>query len=203
MTADPKFLAAYKQATHQQVEKRDITNELQKGDPGFLKEMETFLRSLGIGYAGGIPSSLLARQDLETTKLAKSQAKKDSVAKAGDMMYCVRTNGTEYFRTPVKAEAEEMLGVLTSQGQFAVLIQEKIMGAEKGQVETTGKQLDHAVVAAEKAEDTEEKDDLATRIKTIQLKRQKATIAERSKEVGKGGKKFKDVWGALKGPNKN
>ena len=116
-------------------------------DPSFLKEVDTFLRKLGIGYAGPVPSSLLSRQDLEgSTRSEKSFAK-----------------------------------------------------TEKGAVETTGKQLDSAVRAAEKAEDTEEKDDLASRIKNIQLRRQKATIAERSKEaVGKGQKpNFKAVWGAL------
>lgn len=232
----------------------DAFKSMEHDDPNFGKEVETFMRTLGIGEAGPVPSSLMARQDLEgpsrasKAMFAKNAVKKDGssslsvwydagdnspkcevygnvidaeaavkrlkelgyenvrivssqgdVAKAGDKMYLIRTNGMEYARFDKKADAEECLAMLTAQGQFAVMIEETVMfAAEKGAVEVTGKQLDRAVKEAAHAEDTEERDDLVSNIKNIQLKRQKATIAERSKSAG--GKKFKDVWGSLTRP---
>jgi hypothetical protein len=64
---------------------------------------------------------------------------------------------------------------------------------KKGQVETTGKQLERAVDEAKN--DDVDTDTVVDRIKNIQLKRQKATIAERSKAME--GKSFKQTWGKL------
>lgn len=119
-----------------------------------------------------------------------------SAEKAGDVCWVIRTNGMEYARFYAKNEAEECLAMLTSQGQFAVMVREEVV-AEKGAVEQTGKQLANVVRQAAKAESTEEKDDLVTNLKAIQLKRQKATIQARTK-AARGS--FKEVWGGL---NKN
>lgn len=231
----------------------DALKSMEHNDPNFGKEIETFMRTLGIGEAGPVPNSLLSAQDLEGSTRTKNMVMKSKVAKdgsaslsvwyhddmgnrkcevyqnivdaeaavkrfkeldykdvyvvssqddmtkAGDKMFLIRTNGMEYARFDKKADAEECMAMLTAQGQFAVMIEETVVtAAEKGQVETTGKQLDRAVKQAEKAEDTEEKSTLIDNIKNIQLKRQKATIAERSKSAN--GKNFKQVWGSLTRP---
>lgn len=232
----------------------DALKSMDYNDPAFGKEVETFMRTLGISGAGPVPVSLMSAQDLEgatrasKAMFAKNAIKKDGssslsvwyhddygnrkcevhgnivdaeaavkrfkelgykdvyvvssqddMTKAGDKMFLIRTNGMEYARFDKKADAEECLAMLTAQGQFAVMIEETVVSAaEKGVVETTGKQLDHAVKEAAEAEDTEEKSNLVNNIKNIQLRRQKATIAERSKSAG--GKKFKDVWGSLTRP---
>lgn len=231
----------------------DALKSMEYTDPNFGKEVDEFMRTLGIGEAGPVPNSLLSRQDLEgnrTTKnkksIEKSQVSKDgsaslsvwydagdgsrkcevymnvvdaeaavkrfkemgyenvyvvssqdSMTKAGDKMYLIRTNGMEYARFDKKADAEECMAFLTAQGQFAVMIEETVMSAEKGAVETTGKQLDRALKQAEKPQDTEEKSTLVDNIKNIQLKRQKATIAERSKSVTPSAKAFKETWGKI------
>jgi hypothetical protein len=56
----------------------------------------------------------------------------------------------------------------------------------KDSVGATGKQLDKQLAASEKVTSTEQADTVANRIKTIQIKRQKATIAAR--------KSFKQFW---------
>lgn len=233
----------------------DALKSMEYTDPAFGKEIETFMRTLGIGEAGPVPHSLLSRQDLERSteknvvmksKVAKDGSSslsvwydagdnspkcevymniidaeaavkrlvemgyenvrivssQDGMSKAGDKMYLIRTNGMEYARFDKKADAEECLAMLTAQGQFAVMIEETIMmAAEKGAVEVTGKQLNNAVKQAAAAEDTEEKSTLVDNIKNIQLKRQKATIAERSKSAAKpSAKAFKDVWGKITRP---
>ena len=119
-----------------------------------------------------------------------------TTTKSGDKSWVIRCNGTEWGRYTKKSDAEESLSYLTNQGTYAVLIVESVIeGAEKGAVETTGKQLDRAVEAAKY--DNSSAEDLVGRMKSIQLKRQKATIKERSKESA--GKSFKDVWGGLGG----
>lgn len=238
--------------------KSESLKSMSHDDPRFSKEVEQFMRTLGISGAGPLPQSLMARQDLErgrTTKKTMEFAKKrvtkdgssslsvwydagdnspkcevhgnvvdaeaavkrlkelgyqnirivssqdDSMTKAGDKMFLIRTNGMEYARFDKKADAEECLAMLTAQGQFAVMIEETVVSSEKGRVETTGKQLDHAVKEAAEAEGTEEKSTLIDNIKNIQLRRQKATIAERSKSAAApSAKAFKDVWGKITRP---
>lgn len=237
--------------------KSDTIKSMSHNDPGFSKEVEQFMRTLGISGAGPVPHSLMARQDLEsgrttkTMEFAKKRITKDGsntlsvwyhdnygnrkcevfanivdaeasvkrltemgykdvyivtgagdMVKTGDKMFLIRTNGMEYARFDKKADAEECLAMLTAQGQFAVMIEETVLSAaEKGRVEVTGKQLDHAVKEAAEAEDTEEKSTLVDNIKNIQLRRQKATIAERSKSAAvPSAKAFKDVWGKITRP---
>ncbi len=62
----------------------------------------------------------------------------------------------------------------------------------KGQIETTAQQINRIAQKAEEAETVSEKNTLVQNIKAVQLKRQKATIAEREKE--ETTKNFKDFW---------
>lgn len=237
--------------------KSETIKSMEHTDPRFSKEVEQFMRTLGISGAGPVPSSLMARQDLEsgrttkTMEFAKRKISKDGnntlsvwyhdnegnrkcevfanivdaeasvkrltevgykdvyivtgageMIKTGDKMYLIRTNGMEYARFDKKPDAEECMAMLIAQGQFAVMIEETVVSAaEKGRVEVTGKQLDTVVRQASKAEDTEEKTTLVDRIKNIQLSRQKATIAARSKAAATpSAKAFKDVWGKITRP---
>lgn len=167
------------------------------GGSDYEKEIDLFIRKLGISGAGPVPHSLLARQDLEgsTTKSFKGFYK--SLNKAADKWWVVRysdavnPNMPVSQRFPTKAEAVNWMDGLTSQGIFSVLIEEEVVStsAEKGVLETTGKQLNNVVQAAKGADTEQEKQSLAERIKNIQVKRQKATIAAR--------KSFKDVWRSL------
>ncbi len=67
-----------------------------------------------------------------------------------------------------------------------------IKGYSKGQVETTGQQLQRLANKAEEAETVSEKNTLVQNLKAVQLKRQKATIAAREKDSA--DKSFKDFW---------
>lgn len=173
---------------------------MEPNNPNFIKEIDFFLQKLGIGGAGPVPNSLLAEQDLEgrsEKSFSKTDyMKKETIKKAGDKCYVIRCNGNEWGRYGVKKEAEEALAYLTNQGTYAVLIEESVVSStEKGAVETTGKQLEQVTEAA-KAEDADS-ETLIDRMKNIQQKRQKATIAERSKTMK--GQDFKSVWGGLNG----
>lgn len=70
-----------------------------------------------------------------------------------------------------------------------------VLVMNKGVVEETGKDL---IEAAEDAKDGDDSTtDVVANIKAIQVKRQKATIQERSKEKAFVGKSFKDMWPAI------
>lgn len=116
---------------------------MEADDPNFGKEVETFMRTLGIAGAGPVPSSLLARQDLEgsTRKSAfrKSESEHDmtieihngsdseGMSKTGDKCYVVMVNGMEYSRFYEKKEAEECMNILEQQGTFATLLEQTVV----------------------------------------------------------------------------
>lgn len=105
-------------------------------------------------------------------------------------------NKCEVYNNMIDAEASA--DQLKELGYKNVYIHSSQDETEKGRVESTGKQLNNAVRAAKQVDDSEDAETIADRIKNIQLRRQKATIAARSKESV--GKSFKDVWSRL---NKN
>lgn len=99
--------------------------------------------------------------------------------------------GTEKVQKTLTKDCDEHLQELLDEAKDeAHELDEKVHAAEgetttKGPVETTTREL-HNIV---------------DKIKDIQVRRQKATIAERSKEST--GKSFKQVWSTLRGRNKN
>lgn len=103
--------------------------------------------------------------------------------------YTVRSSNQEYGRFDMIEDARAMIDYLRMQGVYAVLVEENVV---KGPVETTGKQLDRAAEKAKNAETISEKKSVAENIKAIQMKRQRATIAERTRDMT--GKSFKEEW---------
>lgn len=148
-------------------------------DPNFIKEVDVFLHKLGIGGAGPVPNSLLAEQDLDghTEKsFSKSAPKKEDVEKATGKFECKRCGYISNIKLGNCPQCSSSDGWI-----------------KKGAVETTGKQLERVAEASKS--DPEDSESLVARMKNIQVRRQKATIAERSKNMS--GQKFKDVWGNI------
>lgn len=156
---------------------------MEKSADGMSDEerIKYYMQKLGIAGAGPVPNSLLAMQDLETSKFIKGTDQNSFAVwyydKFGSQKCAV-------FGSIIDAEAYANL--VTTMGFNDV----KIM---KGQVENTGQQLKEAAEDAEDAE-TSEKKTLVQNIKAIQVRRQKATLAARVKETTKS---FKQAWSNL------
>lgn len=161
-------------------------------DATFMAKMDEYMTTLGIkmkqksvgtDFAGKVPSSLLARQDLETTKSCTFAIW--YYDKCGNRLCAVFNNAID---------SEAFIRDLMSMGY-----QEKdIAIMTKGVVEQTGKKLKDE---AEKAKDADTKTEVKSvidTIKEVQLRRQTATIQARDKAVGKDRKSFKDVWNSNK-----
>lgn len=71
------------------------------------------------------------------------------------------------------------------------LLARQDLETSKGAIETTGKKLEQEAEKAEDAETKKEKNEIVDRIKNIQIKRQKAVLAERESETNKS---FKTLW---------
>lgn len=180
---------------------------------------------VGESFAGPIPISLLARQDLETVKsfrIAKEGSDheltveihngSEETAKAvfegcemEDISKLETYQGHDIFVTPEMQDTDgHRIGchvVIGQDGSLQVFFSLKdardfidsVLVMNKGQVESTQKDL---IDMAQTAKEGEwEETDLVRAITDVQIKRQKATLAERSKEsLGKG---FKDTWGVI------
>ena len=122
-------------------------------------------KDVSAGYAGDVPNSLLAGQDLEgsTTDKGIFVPHEDIITEM--MMH-------------------HGLDELTARDILAT-----VLGFGKGVVDNAKKELIDA------AQDTDaSKSDIAARIKAVQLKTQGATIAARERAGEAKGKSFADVW---------
>jgi hypothetical protein len=115
----------------------------------------------------------------------KSQIQKDinRYKVSRDMIY-----GAEQWRVNDTKTGEVMYSSSSKQDADEVC-KEMNANTMKGIIESTGKQLDQA------ASKSEDKEDLVSRMKAIQLKRQGAIISEREKSMNKT---FKSAWESLK-----
>lgn len=204
------------------------------------KEADEYMDTLGIkmrqktvdtSYAGAEPKSLLAEQDLETTKaisevevykngdkwvvawikdgkqLSESFPGKDMAdEKANKLKQLTKSEGTFsvwYYDKTGARRCAVMPNILEAQGFVSDLMsmgykKKDVEVIIKGQVEQTGKKLDELADKAEDADTKEEVKSLVNRIKATQIRRQKATIKERSQDEDTKNKSFKDVWNKKK-----
>lgn len=222
MTVSPAFLNAYKglveksapsfiPSSAEMIKKLRAKLEAIKGmdidSPQFIKELDEFMRTLGIEGAGAIPESLMARQDLEgkTTKFAKTRNFKEYWKDCADRALALLDEVKEEV-IDIDSQVHEKNVVsqtCTSCGSDYNYNNElttppkcPYCGVSKGVIEQTGKKLDTALKDAADADTRAERKSVVDTIKEVQLRRQKATIAERSKEAA--GKNFKQVWGGIK-----
>lgn len=155
----------------------------------FAEKVRTYLHKLGIADAGPVPNSLLSRQDLEPeTRKGMVAYMRKSVEKSVPDTYAVwyydREGAQKCATYNNLQEAEAFARVIEDIGFKNIKI------LTKGQVETTGKQLERAAAKAEDAE-TDEKKSIVENIKAIQIRRQKATI-----EARKSHPPFSSFWRA-------
>lgn len=165
---------------------------------GELTKARREVEKLGIGYAGPIPNSLLAGQDLEgpgqreTTE--KSAVERPAAVRSDDL---IEVNGKTYRVSVVNKQwvgarqrvtifgIDIKTGMKTSfqyDGDDSVML--KNMTGKL--FSTTANELYTIREEALKAESTETKEELAGQVKSIQIKRQKAEINTR--------KSFNNFW---------
>lgn len=165
------------------------------------ERIKYYMQKLGISAAGPVPNSLLSMQDLEPRtktedlylwrqdKQTGGQEVEEKMAKSGTDLFSFAVWYYDKFGAQKCAvfnnviDAEAFANLVEAMGFNDV----KIM---KGQIEQTGKQLQRLAAKAEDAETNEEKS-LIQRIKNVQIKRQKATLAARAKETPES---FKSFW---------
>lgn len=137
-----------------------------------LDEVLQELDKMGIGEAGPIPNSLLARQDLETSKSYE----------IGDKVSVVGTN--------IEGEITHIQGIERKQYKVGgkYWSEESIQSPKKkGSVEQTGKDLIKIDEEAYEIDSSEERDALVTKLQNTQKRRQRATIIARKSS-------FKELW---------
>ena len=200
------------------------------------KEADEYMDTLGIkmrqktvdtSYAGPEPKSLLAEQDLETTKgggtvdcsncgnaidrdslecphchVKRSDSERGVEKSEGtfSVWYYDKTGARRCAVMPNILEAQGFVSDLMSMGykKKDIEILAKSEEFSKGQVGQTGKKLEELADKAEDAEGKKEVKSLVNRIKATQIRRQKATIKERSEESDVKDKSFKEVWNSKK-----
>jgi hypothetical protein len=188
--------------------------------PNFVKELDEFMRTLGIECAGSVPKTLLARQDLDETKKAMTAEIADEkegeehyrdLADKFDEMADDEAGHKKELESMGKANPQlvALVRALKAKGYLRMSILAELEGDYKGAdiraaidevfgkgaVEQTGKKLDEALKDAPDADTRLERKSLVDNIKNIQIKRQEATITARQGEMK--GKSFKEVWGAV------
>lgn len=146
----------------------------------FQASMDEYMRKLGISGAGPVPNSLLAEQDLEG-KVHKSEG-------TFAVWYYDSLGARKCAVFPTMLDAQAYCGLINKLGYKGIEI------LMKDRFTDAGKRLSDAVDEADMVTTAPEIEDLATRIKNIQIKRQKASISERMKEGDAKNKSFKDAW---------
>ncbi len=187
----------------------------------YTSKMDEYMRKLGISGAGPVPESLLADQDLEDEALKfqkaegtfavwyydKLGAKRCAVFPAMEdaEAYCRLINNLGYKKIEVlvKVQTEKTeTWTCPSCGKDKPASQKpnkdgvcnECAQTKKGQFDSAGKRLSDAVDEADMVTTGAEVEDLATRIKNIQIARQKGQISARAKEGDAVGKTFKQIW---------
>ena len=132
-------------------------------------EIKKARKAVGIGFAGDVPESLLAEQDLETTK---HQTKEVITYRRFKIEVCEDLEGEtlyfaggEYYATLVRAKQA---------------VDKFIENDMKKSVTSVENKIKNAVEDIEEADSTEEKSEAAEEVKDLQEKRQKAEIKERN-----------------------
>lgn len=145
-------------------------------------------KSVNIGDAGGVPNSLLARQDLETKTIKKSM---DKSSTSIGVWYNDPSGKALCAYFPNQIDAEAFAESIKAVGMKDIKI-------VKGQVEQTGKELKEASKDAEDADTKTEVKSVVDNIKAVQIKRQGATILAREKTIEFKGKSFRNIWDKIK-----
>ena len=188
-------------------------------DDDFAGKIKMYMQKLGISEAGPIPNTLLSRQDLErenqTTIAARMEMTDQVSLKAREDLWIWRqgdnVGGEEVQWAGEEAQKTQDIGnfavwyydksgarkcavfgnsrdaiayanIVDSMGYKAV----KIL---KGQIEKQDEELENIAEQAEEVETKKEAKDLVSRIKNIQVKRQKTVLSMRD-----ANKSFKDIW---------
>jgi hypothetical protein len=191
-----------------------IDKDFDKTMDDFMVKMDEYmvtlkLKSIDTGSAGGVPESLLARQDLEDGRkredyVTENRSNKpfdilledaihSAMGKTGTKTYSVwyyDKNGAQKCAvfdntTEAQAFAADLLSMGFSRKDIKIIA--------KGVIEQTGKKLEEAVKDAKEVETKTEVKSLVDNIKSIQLKRQNAIVQARQKSE-KGKKSFKEMW---------
>lgn len=192
------------------------------GLPSKVVDTTASEKNVDTSFAGAVPNSLLARQDLETTKTAIVKDGSDheltieihngteKMAKAvfegckiADIVAAESYKNVTVFVTPEMQDANgKRIGCHIVLGQdgspqvfFSLKDAHNFIDSVfgKGQVEETGKELIEMAETA-KDEGEEAQSDLVGNITRVQEKRQKATLTARKKETT--SKTFKEIWGS-------
>lgn len=149
----------------------------------YNSKMDEYMHKLGISGAGPVPESLLARQDLEDEAL-KFQKMEGTFA----VWYYDRVGARKCAVFPDMKSAEAFCSLINKLGY------RKVELMIKDRFDDAGKRLSDAVDEADMVTTGAQAEDLATRIKNIQIARQKGNISARAKEGDAVGKTFKQVW---------
>lgn len=150
-------------------------------------------KEITTAYAGPIPKSGLAEQDLEgetkkSVHLADEIKVGDHIGPTGMDIEVVGVRRIQSSGHRVQYE----FTCKTETGKTVIKIfDSNDVVLKKGTIEQTGKALEDIKDEAEDADTKKEKHSLIENIKSIQLKRQRAIISEREKETNKS---FKEVW---------
>lgn len=134
------------------------------------------LVKMGIADAGGVPNSLLARQDLEGTKVDKDFA----------TFAVVDDSGKEVATYTSRKEADDAVRAMANRNDHKYKVVEK---SESDEAKADDPSLYQLKDDARDANTEDEKEEVTDKIKETQIKRQKATLKDRGVV-----KSFKDFW---------